>query len=188
MGWVPLLGIAVALAMDAFAVAIAAGLQLRPLTAGHVFRLSFSFGLFQALMPIAGWLAGATVQRHIAAYDHWIAFGLLGFIGGKMIVESRRRGEEERLSADPTRGWTLVGLSFATSIDALAVGLSLAMLRVSVWVPALVIGVVCAAFTVTGMLIGWRIGRAWTRRVELWGGLVLIAIGVKIVLEHTLGK
>ncbi|MBI5479789.1 MAG: manganese efflux pump [Deltaproteobacteria bacterium] len=188
MGWLTLIGISVALAMDAFAVAIAAGLQLRPLTSGHVFRLSFHFGLFQAVMPILGWLAGTTVQRYIAAYDHWIALALLGFIGGKLIVESRRRGEEERVSADPTRGWTLVALSFATSIDALAVGLSLAMLRVSIWVPSLVIGVVCAAFTVTGMLIGWRVGRAWSRRVELVGGLVLIAIGVKIVLEHTLGK
>ena len=187
MGWISLIGIAVALAMDAFAVAIAAGLQLRPLQGRHVFRLSFHFGLFQALMPILGWLAGSTVQRHIAAYDHWIALALLGFIGGKMIYESLHH-EEERTPADPTRGWTLVGLSFATSIDALAVGLSLAMLRVSVWLPALVIGVVCAAFTVTGMLIGWRIGRAWSRRVELIGGLVLIVIGVKIVLEHTLGK
>jgi putative Mn2+ efflux pump MntP len=187
VGWISLIGIAVALAMDAFAVAIAAGLQLRPLTGGHVFRLSFHFGLFQALMPILGWLAGSTVQRHIAAYDHWIALALLGFIGGKMIYESLHH-EAERTPADPTRGWTLVGLSFATSIDALAVGLSLAMLRVSIWSPALVIGVVCAAFTVTGMLIGWRIGRAWSRRVELFGGLVLIAIGVKIVLEHTLGK
>jgi putative Mn2+ efflux pump MntP len=190
MGWVTLLGIAVALAMDAFAVAIAAGLQLRPLNGRHVFRLSFHFGLFQALMPILGWLAGSTVQRYIAAYDHWLALALLGFIGGKMIYESRHHGEEERAGADPTRGWTLVGLSFATSIDALAVGLSLAMLRVSIWVPSVVIGVVCAAFTVTGMLIarGAAPGRAWSRRVELVGGLVLIAIGFKIVLEHTLGK
>jgi manganese efflux pump family protein len=187
MGFITLLGIAVALAMDAFAVAIAAGLQLRPLTVGHVFRLSFHFGLFQALMPILGWLAGSTVQRYIAAWDHWIALALLAFIGGKMVYESRR-GEEERVSADPTRGWTLVALSFATSIDALAVGLSLAMLGVSIWMPSLVIGVVCAAFTVIGMSIGWRVGRAWRRRVEMIGGLVLIAIGVKIVLEHTLAK
>ena len=188
MGWITLIGIAVALAMDAFAVAIAAGLQLRPLTGGHVFRLSLSFGLFQAGMPILGWLAGTTVQRYIAVYDHWIALALLGFIGGKMILEALRGGEAERASADPTRGWTLIALSVATSIDALAVGLSLAMLRVSIWIPAVVIGVVCAAFTVTGMLIGWRVGKAWSRRVELIGGLVLIAIGVKIVLEHTLGK
>ena len=187
MGWITLMGIAVALAMDAFAVAIAAGLQLRPLKGGHVFRLSFHFGLFQAVMPIAGWLAGSTVQRYIAAYDHWVALGLLGFIGGKMIYESRR-GEEERVGADPTRGWTLIGLSFATSIDALAVGLSLGMLRVSIWGPSLVIGLVCAGFTAVGMLIGWRVGRVWSRRVELIGGLVLIAIGVKIVVEHVLGK
>jgi putative Mn2+ efflux pump MntP len=187
MGWITLIGIAVALAMDAFAVAIAAGLQLRPLQGRHVFRLSFHFGLFQAVMPIAGWLAGSTVQRYIAAYDHWIALALLGFIGGKMVYESLF-GEEERAAGDPTRGWTLVGLSFATSIDALAVGLSLAMLGVSIWVPSLVIGVVCAGFTATGMLIGWRLGRVWSRRVELVGGLVLIGIGVKIFIEHVLGK
>jgi len=187
MGWITLMGIAVALAMDAFAVAIAAGLQLRPLQGGHVFRLSFHFGLFQAVMPIIGWAAGSTVQRYIRAYDHWVALALLGFIGGKMIYEALR-GEEERAAADPTRGWTLVGLSFATSIDALAVGLSLAMLEVSIWLPALVIGLVCAAFTAVGMLIGWRVGRRWSRRVELLGGLVLIGIGVKIVFEHVLGK
>jgi manganese efflux pump family protein len=188
MGWITLIGIAVALAMDAFAVAIAAGLQLRPLTGGQVFRLSFCFGLFQAVMPILGWLAGTTVQRHIAAYDHWVAFALLGFIGGKMIYESLHHGEAERAGADPTRGWTLIVLSFATSIDALAVGLSLALLEVGVWVPSLVIGLVCAGFTATGMLIGWRVGQAWSRRVELVGGLVLIGIGVKIVIEHLLGK
>jgi putative Mn2+ efflux pump MntP len=188
MGWITLLGLAVALALDAFAVAIAAGLTLRPLTAGHVFRLSFHFGLFQAGMPILGWLAGITVQRSIAAWDHWIAFGLLAFIGGKMMVESLRGEGELRTASDPTRGWSLVVLSFATSIDALAVGLSLAMLGVSVWVPALVIGVVCAAFTVVGMLLGWRLGRGWRRGVGVVGGVVLVAIGLKILLEHTLGR
>jgi len=139
-------------------------------------------------MPIIGWLAGSTVQRHIAAYDHWIALALLAFVGGKMVYEALRGEAEERRAADPTRGWTLVMLSFATSIDALAVGLSLAMLRVSIWLPSVVIGVVCAAFTVTGMLLGWRLGRAWSRGAALGGGLVLIGIGVKIVLEHTLGR
>jgi manganese efflux pump family protein len=189
MGWITLIGIAVALAMDAFAVAIAAGLQLRPLKGAQVFRLSFHFGLFQALMPIVGWLAGGAVQRYIKDYDHWVAMGLLGFIGGKMVYESLH-GAEERAAADPTRGWTLVVLSFATSIDALAVGLSLAMLGVNIWGPSLVIGLVCAGFTAVGMLIGRGAapGSRWSRRVELIGGLVLIGIGVKIVIEHVLGK
>ena len=185
MDWITLIGIAVALAMDAFAVALGAGLTLSVLSGRHLFRLGFHFGLFQALMPIIGWLAGMTVQRWIAAWDHWIAFGLLGFVGGKMIWEAFRE-EGEKTAADPTRGMTLVMLSIATSIDALAVGLSLAMLDVDIWVPSLVIGVVAGVFTVAGMLLGRRLGGLWGRRVEIFGGVVLCGIGIKILVEHTL--
>jgi len=184
MGWLSLLGIAVALAMDAFAVAIAAGLTLRPMTGRHVFRLSFHFGLFQALMPIIGWSAGAAVHEYIAAFDHWVAFGLLCLVGGKMIREALSEGGEKHLASDPTAGWSLVVLSVATSIDALAVGLSLAMIGSDIAVPALVIGVVAAAFTAVGMVLGRRTGSLWGQRVEVAGGLVLIAIGVRIVVEH----
>ena len=186
MDWITLIGIAVALAMDAFAVALGAGLTLSSMNGRHLFRLGFHFGLFQALMPIVGWLAGMTVQQWIAAYDHWIAFGLLGFVGGKMIWEAFREEGEEAAATDPTRGMTLVMLSIATSIDALAVGLSLAMLGVSIWVPSLVIGVVAGAFTVAGMLLGRRLGVSWERKVEAFGGLVLCGIGIKILVEHTL--
>ena len=179
-----LIGIAVALAMDAFAVALAAGLTLEKMTGRHLFRLSFHFGLFQGMMPVLGWLAGMSVQKWIAAYDHWIAFALLSFIGLKMIREALKE-EEQRNPADPTRGWTLVMLSVATSIDALAVGLTLAMLDVSIWTPSVVIGAVAAAFTMAGMFLGRRIGGAWGPRVEIFGGLVLCAIGLKILLEHT---
>jgi len=185
MDWITLLGIAVALAMDAFAVALGTGMTLERLTGRHLFRLGFHFGLFQALMPVIGWLAGLTVQRWIAAYDHWIAFGLLGFVGGKMIYEAIRESVEEGSPSDPTRGLSLVLLSVATSIDALAVGLSLAMLGIDIWFPALVIGLVAGVFTTCGMLLGRRIGTAWGPRVEVFGGLVLIAIGLKILLEHT---
>jgi putative Mn2+ efflux pump MntP len=184
---ITLFGIALALAMDAFAVALGAGLTLERLTGGHLFRLGFHFGLFQALMPVVGWLAGLTVQRWIAAYDHWVAFGLLAFVGGKMIYEAwREEGEEGKETADPTRGLTLVLLSVATSIDALAVGLSLAMLRIAIWLPALVIGLVAGVLTVAGMLLGRRVGAAWGPRVEVVGGVVLVGIGIKILLEHTL--
>lgn len=176
-----LLGIAVALAMDAFAVALAAGVALDPLDGGHLFRLGFHFGLFQALMPIAGWLAGLTVQRWIAGYDRWAAFALLAFVGGKMLYEALRR-EEGETPADPTRGFTMVMLSVATSLDALAVGLSLAMIGVSIWVPSLVIGVVAGGLTVLGLLLGRRIGAVWGRRVEMLGGLLLCLIGLKILL------
>jgi len=185
MGWTSLLAIAVALAMDAFAVSVVAGLTLDPITGRHVFRLAFHFGLFQALMPVIGWAAGLAVQQHIARYDHWVAFGLLAFVGARMIAGSLRRDGADGGAPDPTRGWQLVMLSTATSIDALAVGLSLAALGLSIAAPAVVIGVVAAAFTMVGMLLGRRIGSSWGRRVELVGGLILVAIGLKILVEHT---
>jgi putative Mn2+ efflux pump MntP len=187
MDFITLFGIAVALAMDAFAVALAVGLAVAPLTGRHLFRLGWHFGLFQAMMPVIGWLAGVTVQQRIAAYDHWLALGLLSFVGGKMIYEAFKDEEERSRSGDPTRGMTLVLLSLATSIDALAVGLSLGMLGVSIWLPAGVIGLVAGILTLTGMLLGRRVGSLWGKRVEVFGGLILIGIGVRIVLEHTLG-
>ncbi len=186
MDFLTLSGIAVALAMDAFAVALGTGVILERVTGRHLFRLAFHFGLFQALMPILGWLAGSTVQQYISAFDHWIAFALLAFVGGKMIREALREDRAESAPADPTRGLTLVMLSVATSIDALAVGLTLALLEVTIWLPALVIGLVAAAFTAAGLLLGRRIGTAWGKRVEILGGLILIGIGLKILLEHTL--
>jgi len=184
LGWLGLFAIAFALAMDAFAVAVVTGLTLNPLTGRHVFRLAFHFGLFQALMPIAGWLAGNAVRDLIQDYDHWLAFALLGFVGGKMILGALRESSEGSRSGDPTTGWDLVLLSVATSIDALAVGLSLAMLGLTVLVPAIVIGIVAAALTGLGMLLGRRVGILWGKRVEVAGGLILIAIGAKILIDH----
>ncbi len=186
MDLLTLIGIAVALAMDAFAVALGVGVSVSPLTGRHFFRLGFHFGLFQAMMPIIGWLAGRTIQSYIVDYDHWIAFGLLAFVGGHMIYEAFHP-EEERQPGDPTRGFSLVFLSIATSIDALAVGLSLGMLNITVWFPALIIGLVAGLFTLAGMLIGRKAGDAWGAKVEILGGIVLIAIGLKIVFEHTVG-
>ncbi|MBU5638173.1 manganese efflux pump MntP family protein [Geomonas sp. Red69] len=187
MDWISIFGIALALAMDAFAVALATGAVLNPITGRHLFRLGFHFGLFQALMPIAGWLLGLTVQKWITAYDHWIAFGLLAYVGGRMIVEAFEE-EEDASPSDPTKGLTMVMLSVATSIDAFAVGLSLAMIGVSVWVPSVIIGLVAGVLTVAGMLLGRRLGDNWGRRVEVCGGVVLCLIGLKILLEHTLLK
>ncbi len=183
MDFITLLGIALALAMDAFAVSLAVGLAVSPLTGRHLFRLGFHFGLFQALMPVIGWLAGTSIHQHLAAFDHWIAFGLLAFIGGKMIFEAFQQ-PEQRGPGDPTRGLSLVILSLATSIDALAVGLSLGVLGVSVWVPAAVIGLVAGLLTVAGMLLGRRIGTLWGKPVEILGGLILIGIGGRILANH----
>ena len=185
MTLVEVLLLALALSADAFSVALAVG--LRHSSRRQVFRLSWHFGLFQALMPVLGWLAGVAVRDYIAVLDHWVAFGLLAFVGGKMLWEARREPEDSRPAGDSTRGWALVLLSVATSIDALAVGLSLAMVGSTIIMPAMVIGVVAAAFTAVGMVLGRRIGSLWGKRVEVLGGLILIGIGVKIVVEHTWG-
>ncbi|MBN2581237.1 MAG: manganese efflux pump [Pirellulales bacterium] len=181
--WLSILGIAVGLAMDAFAVSVAAGLSLAQVTYRHVFRLAFHFGLFQFLMPILGWLAGKQVAESIKAFDHWIAFGLLAYVGGKMLWEARR-DKPPGAAADPTRGLTLVTLSLATSIDALAVGLSMGLLGVTIILPSVVIGVVTATLCTVGILFGARIGSRWGRYAEIAGGIVLIAIGLRIVVTH----
>ncbi len=185
-GW-GLVAVALALAMDAFAVAIVAGLADLPLTRRRVFRLSFHFGLFQALMPAAGWAAGRAVFRWVEPFDHWVAFVLLALVGGHMIWGALFGREEGRAAGYSTRGWSLVMLSVATSIDALAVGLSIAMVGTAILVPALVIGAVAAALTCAGMLLGRWIGAAWGRRVEVLGGAILIAMGVRIVIGHLAG-
>ncbi|QJB55936.1 manganese efflux pump MntP family protein [Pseudodesulfovibrio sp. zrk46] len=184
MGSIELVTIAIALAMDAFAVAIATGVALKTVSPRQTFRLAWHFGLFQALMPIIGWYLGSTVRAYIEAYDHWIAFVLLGYIGFNMIKEAFEDDDEAK--GDPTKGMTLVVLSVATSIDALAVGLSLSMLGLSVWWPALIIGIVAVLFTAVGLHIGKTAGQAKSisKYAELLGGVVLFIIGVKILWEH----
>jgi len=186
LSWLTVLGIAVGLAMDAFAVSIVAGLTIERLTGRHVFRLAFHFGLFQFMMPVLGWLAGRSVAEYIDPYDHWVAFGLLVFIGGRMLWEARS-ARPARARRDPTRGWTLVALSAATSIDALAVGLSMAFLGVAIWLPSVVIGMVAAAMTLVGICFGSRLGRRGGRWAELLGGLILIAIGARILISSCFG-
>jgi len=184
--FINIFAIAVALAMDAFAVSIATGINLKTVSFRQMFRLSWHFGLFQALMPIIGWSAGLSVRSYIEHYDHWIAFGLLVFVGGHMVKEAFKDGKTEKPIKDYTKGMTLVMLSVATSIDALAVGFSLSLLKVSIWMPALIIGIVAGTFTLIGMRIGERIGAA--KRLSFYaetiGGVVLIAIGLNILHEH----
>lgn len=175
--------IALGLAMDAFAVALAAGASGRAAGRRAAFRLSFHFGLFQFLMPVAGWFGGSLVAARIAAFDHWIAFALLAVIGARMIRSGFAHGEETA-AGDPSRGASLVMLSLATSIDALAVGLSLAMIGVSIWYPSAVIGIVAAGLTLAGLRLGTRLGALLGRRMEIAGGLILIGIGARILIEH----
>jgi putative Mn2+ efflux pump MntP len=178
--------IAVALAMDAFAVSIAAGVSLRTVSPRQTFRLAWHFGFFQAMMPVIGWSAGLTVRQLIEQVDHWIAFGLLAAVGGNMLREAFRRDRHARTAPDPSRGMTLVLLSVATSIDALAVGLSLSLIRVSIWLPAAVIGVVAVLFTAAGLQLGRRVGSAsrLSPCADALGGSVLLVIGLNILREH----
>ena len=186
MSLLNIIAIAIALAMDAFAVAIATGVRLKRVSLRQFFRLAWHFGLFQAMMPVMGWAAGLTVRESIERYDHWIAFGLLAFVGINMIREAFKLEEDAQDKHDPTRGLTLVMLSVATSIDALAVGLTISMLQVAIWFPALVIGLVAGAFTVVGLHLGKSVGSAerLSPVAEVLGGLVLLGIGVKILFEH----
>lgn len=194
-GWYPgdmdllsLFALSIGLAMDAFAVAIGLGMSLPHVRPTQVARVALAFGGFQGLMPVVGWLAGQTLagQPAVAAVDHWIAFVLLSALGGKMIVEARRNDEAgpEPAEKDPTKSATLLLLAIATSIDALIVGMSLALLRVTIWSPALVIGATAGLFAIVGVHLGGRVGRHFGPRVELLGGLALIAIGARILLEH----
>jgi putative Mn2+ efflux pump MntP len=182
--WLEVGGIAVGLAMDAFAVSIAAGASIQVVTPRHVFRLAFHFGLLQFAMPILGWGLGSTVSGHVAAYDHWLAFGLLSAIGGKMLYEAAR-GTGKQARSDPTRGWMLVALSVATSIDAFAVGLSMAFLQIAILLPCVVIGLVAAAFSAVGIILAKRVLGQWGRAAEVLGAIILVSIGIRVVVAHS---
>ena len=179
--------------MDAFAVAIASSVSLGRVSGRQTFRLAFHFGFFQAMMPVLGWVgvvravgrfAGRGGAGDIGSCGRWVAFGLLAVIGGKAVMGALQEEDEDVPKADPTRGLMLVTLSVATSLDALAVGLSFAMLKIRIWWPAVIIGLVAGAFTTVGMQIGSRLGARFGRRMEVAGGLVLSGIGLKIVADH----
>ena len=185
MPFYEILLIALSMAMDAFAVCLVAGSLGQANGVRPIFRLSFHFGLFQFLMPIVGWLAGHTLEPLIQGYDHWVAFGLLAFVGLHMIQAAVFGKEEQR--PDPSRGWTLVVLSVAVSIDALAVGLSLGVLGISVWYPAVIIGVVTSLLSLAALRLGTRFGTRLGKPVEVIGGVVLIGIGLRILISHVTG-
>lgn len=182
-----ILGLAVALAMDAFAVSIAVGISLKKISKRQSFRLSYHFGLFQALMPIIGWSFGNSIRHFAENYAHWIAFTLLVLVATNMLREALSGDDHEEITPkDATRGMSLVILSVATSIDALAVGLSLSMLNVDILEPAIIIGLVAAAFTLAGMHLGRKISQMQKLSVyaEILGSLVLFAIAFQILYEN----
>ncbi|MDR1596126.1 MAG: manganese efflux pump MntP family protein [Treponema sp.] len=186
---IPIVLIGFSLAFDALAVSISSGISNRDLKMFYILRGSLFFGVFQIIMPIIGWFLGKTFVSYIQIFDHWAAFTLLAFIGGKMLIgaipqKNRKSGAEK--NTDIRNIGNLITLAIATSIDALAVGLSFSMVNQNIWIPSLIIG--CITFTVcfVGFEFGKKIGIAFGNGSQFIGGLILIGIGVKILLEHIL--
>ena len=180
--------IAMGLAMDAFSVSIAAGAgHKEKIGHGHALRMAFFFGFFQGMMLLAGWALGENFKHFIESFDHWVAFVLLAGVGVKMIYDSFSRDDEDK-RADPTGLWVLLCLSVATSIDAFAVGVTLSLITEFVVWAAVIIAIVTFVFSYAGVYIGKRIGHFFENKIEVVGGMVLIAMGVKILLEHLLVK
>lgn len=183
MEWVTIWLIALSLAMDAFAVSISNGVSVRGFGGRHAVLQGIYFGVFQFLMPVIGWFLGSSVKTYISSVDHWIAFALLAVIGGNMIRESLHPDEEEAAQSQLSAK-VLVLQAVATSIDALAVGISFAILDVNIWVASAIIGVVAFALGVVGGFLGKRLGDFLQSKAEFVGGLVLVGIGIKILVEH----
>lgn len=186
MGIVELLLTAIALSMDAFAVSVCKGLGMRRMRYDQALVISLYFGVFQALMPLIGWLLGTSFSRYIQAFDHWIAFVLLAFLGGKMlwdVFHEKEDGEQESVERRLDHR-ELFMLAIATSIDALAVGIAFACLEVNIWRSISIIGVTTLVISFAGVWIGNRFGNRFQKKAEIAGGLVLILIGVKILAEH----
>ena len=184
MAFFEILAIAVGLALDAMAVSISAAAGGYARDGRAIFRLAFHFGLFQALMPVIGWFAGAQVVGWVTAIDHWLAFGLLALVAIRMIRAGLRPDCAPR--SDPSRGLMLVLLALATSIDALAVGFSLALVGVGILIPCIVIGLVTTGLSIVGIRLGHVVSDRFGPREEILGGVILLGIGMRILLSHLL--
>lgn len=183
MGWAGVWFLAIGLAMDATAVSLGvaaagAAVGIRP-----IFRLSFHFALFQGLMTYLGWLVGTGFAHLISGVDHWVATGLLVIIGARMIRDGLKDEPQARVG-DPSRGMSLIALSIATSIDALAAGISLAMLAVAIVAPAMIVALVTAALSLAALLVGNKLGQRFGRRMETFGGMILLAVGLRLLVTH----
>lgn len=185
MDMMTILLIAFGLAMDAFAVSITNGITIKHQRINNALKIGLFFGSFQALMPLIGWVAGIRLRGFISGFDHWVAFGLLSLIGGKMIYESMKIGSNDN-EIKSLNVFVLLILSIATSTDALAVGLSFAFLKISIATPIIVIGIVTFMLSFLGVLVGNKLGHFFEKKMEFLGGLILIGIGIKILIEHLL--
>ena len=176
--------LAIGVSMDAFAVSIAKGLATQRLRPRHYVSVALWFGGFQALMPVIGYFLGANFASIVESCDHWIAFVLLAVIGGKMLYDTFTGGEDEDSTGSDFRFKTMLVLAIATSIDALAIGVSLAFLKVDIWSAIAFIGATTASFSTLGLRLGNIFGYRYKHGAELTGGVVLILIGAKILVEH----
>jgi len=177
--------IAIGLAMDCLAIAITSGLAIKKLRIHHAAQIAFFFGFFQALMPILGWLAGSGLRGLLATWDHWIAFILLFAIGVKMIYESQKLPDAKK-DFNPFNFYVLLLLSLATSIDALAIGVSFAFLHIPLLLPIILIGLITFFISFGGVFLGHHTGHFFENKMELAGGIILIIIGFKVLVEHIL--
>ena len=182
MGTIEILLISIGLAMDAFAVSICKGLSIKKMNWKNAIIIGLYFGIFQAGMPILGYFLGSTFERFITNIDHWIAFSLLTGIGFDMLKEAFSKESEN--SNDKVDFKTMIILSIATSIDALAVGITFACLKTKIIVPAMTIGIITFLMSVSGVKIGNKFGDKYERKAEIMGGVILILLGIKILLEH----
>ena len=187
MGFITLIFVAISLAMDAFTVSIAKGISLKEVKPKQAAKVALFFGGFQALMPFLGWLFGLSFEKYIKVFDHWIALILLGAIGGKMLYESFKEDDnEEKEDNDPLNSKSLIILAIATSIDALAVGVTMAFLDVNIVLAVILIGVITFIISFSGVIIGNKVGEYLKNYAEIVGGIILILIGISIFLEHTI--
>lgn len=177
-----LFALAVGLCFDTFAVSISSGLMKREITFKQALRIAIVLGAFQGLMPAIGWFLGISIKEYIQEWDHWIAFILLGILGGKMIYESFSKGDDKEF--DPLNVKVMVGMAIATSIDALIVGVSFGMFEVNLPLAVIVIGGVTMFASMLGIFLGKKTGAHLGEKIEVIGGIILIAIGVKIVVQH----
>lgn len=175
--------VAIGLAMDAFAVSLGVATGGRAKDFRAKFRLAFHFGFFQFLMTVVGWLLGSTVAAFIDGIDHWVALVMLSYVGINML-RSGLSVDKESYPTDPSRGKMLLMLCVATSLDALAVGISMAMIRANVWIPSAIIGIVCLILSTVGLMTGSKLGEKFGKRMEIIGGLILIGIGIRVLITH----
>ncbi|MFC1984246.1 manganese efflux pump MntP family protein [Chloroflexota bacterium] len=178
--------IAIGLSADCFAVSLSAGISNKNHSWLQIFRVAFSFGLFQALMPVLGWLAGITIVDFIADYDHWVAFVLLAIVSGRMFWEAFHSKDGQEKEIDISRGFILLTLSIATSIDALAIGLSFAFLKIDIALASPIIGAIAFIVTTIGFILGKRASKLIGKRAEAIGALILLGIAFRILLSHIL--